>query len=177
MVYPLNIKAFLESACSHLNPPRNPSNRRLLHLHQIQSTSEMESATPSKRAKTAAGVATPQKMGKAAALADQFLTPEKPTPKVAAAAAAAEQIWTPEKPEQPSAAERRARSSGGVAFSVKGVRRAALELRRRSERGAASPAAAAAAAEDELEAVERQLGVGPAPVRSPVKRRAKLPER
>lgn len=113
-------------------------------------------------------------MGKAAALADQFLTPEKPTPKVAAAA---EQIWTPEKPEQPSAAERRARSSGGVAFSVKGVRRAALELRRRSERGAASPAAAAAAAEDELEAVERQLGVGPAPVRSPVKRRAKLPER
>lgn len=171
MVYPLNIKAFLESACSHLNPPRNPSNRRLLHLHQIQSTSEMESATPSKRAKTAAGVATPQKMGKAAALADQFLTPEKPTPKVAAAA---EQIWTPEKPEQPSAAERRARSSGGVAFSVKGVRRAALELRRRSERGAASPAAAA---EDELEAVERQLGVGPAPVRSPVKRRAKLPER
>lgn len=95
-------------------------------------------------------------------------------PKVAAAAAAAEQIWTPEKPKQPSAAERRARSSGGVAFSVKGVRRAALELRRRSERGAASPAAAA---EDELEAVERQLGVGPAPVRSPVKRRAKLPER
>lgn len=138
MVYPLNIKAFLESACSHLNPPRNPSNRRLLHLHQIQSTSEMESATPSKRAKTAAGVATPQKMGKAAAaaaLADQFLTPEKPMPKVAAAAAAAEQIWTPEKPKQPSAAERRARSSGGVAFSVKGVRRAALELRRRSERG------------------------------------------
>ncbi|EAY93202.1 hypothetical protein OsI_15007 [Oryza sativa Indica Group] len=136
----------------------------------------MESATPSKRAKTAAGVATPQKMGKAAAaaaLADQFLTPEKPMPKVAAAAAAAEQIWTPEKPKQPSAAERRARSSGGVAFSVKGVRRAALELRRRSERGAASPAAAA---EDELEAVERQLGVGPAPVRSPVKRRAKLPE-
>lgn len=117
-------------------------------------------------------------MGKAAAaaaaLADQFLTPEKPTPKVAAAAAAAaEQIWTPEKPEQPSAAARRARSSGGVAFSVKGVRRAALELRRRSESGAASPAAA----EDELEAVERQLGVGPAPVRSPVKRRAKLPER
>uniref|UniRef100_A0A0E0DAY9 CDT1 Geminin-binding domain-containing protein n=1 Tax=Oryza meridionalis TaxID=40149 RepID=A0A0E0DAY9_9ORYZ len=135
----------------------------------------MESATPSKRAKTAAGVATLQKMGKAAAaaaLADQFLTPEKPTPKVAAAAAA-EQIWTPEKPEQPSAAARRARSSGGVAFSVKGVRRAALELRRRSVRGAASPAAAA---EDELEAVERQLVVGPASVRSPVKRRAKLPE-
>ncbi|KAF0892422.1 hypothetical protein E2562_015484 [Oryza meyeriana var. granulata] len=82
----------------------------------------MDSGMPPKRAKTApAGAATPQKMGKAAALGDQILTPEKPTQKVvaAAAAAAADQIWTPEKAEQPSAAQR-ARTSGGVAFSVKG---------------------------------------------------------
>uniref|UniRef100_A0A0E0KMY3 CDT1 Geminin-binding domain-containing protein n=1 Tax=Oryza punctata TaxID=4537 RepID=A0A0E0KMY3_ORYPU len=141
----------------------------------------MESATPSKKmGKPAAALAdqllTPEKPARkvaaaAATVAEQIWTPEKPTRKVAAAAVA-EQIWTPEKPEQPSAAARRARSSGGVAFSVKGVRRAALELRRRSESGAASPAAE----EDELEAVERQLGVGPAPVRSPVKRKAKLPE-
>lgn len=58
-------------------------------------------------------------MGKAAAaLADQFLTPEKPTRKVAAAAG---HIWTPDRPEQPSAAVRKAHgSSGGVVFSVKG---------------------------------------------------------
>uniref|UniRef100_A0A0D9ZGQ9 Uncharacterized protein n=1 Tax=Oryza glumipatula TaxID=40148 RepID=A0A0D9ZGQ9_9ORYZ len=106
-------------------------------------------------------------MGKAAAaLADQFLTPEKPTRKVAAAAG---HIWTPDRPEQPSAAVRKAHgSSGGVA----GVRRAALELRQWSERGAAS----LAPDEDELEAVERQLDVGPTSVRSPVKRKAKLPE-
>ncbi|EAZ10822.1 hypothetical protein OsJ_00658 [Oryza sativa Japonica Group] len=54
----------------------------------------------------------------------------------------------------------------------RGVRRAALELRQWSERGAAS----LAPDEDELEAVERQLDVGPTSVRSPVKRKAKLPE-
>uniref|UniRef100_A0A0E0ERV0 ABC transporter family G domain-containing protein n=1 Tax=Oryza meridionalis TaxID=40149 RepID=A0A0E0ERV0_9ORYZ len=46
-------------------------------------------------------------------------------------------------------------SSVGVAFSVKGVWRAALELRRRSERGAAS----SAADEDELEAVDDRCSV------------------
>uniref|UniRef100_A0A0D9W2G9 CDT1 Geminin-binding domain-containing protein n=1 Tax=Leersia perrieri TaxID=77586 RepID=A0A0D9W2G9_9ORYZ len=130
------------------------------------STSEMDSSMQ------ASAAVTPQKKRKAAALVDQISTPVKPTQKVVAAAAA-EQIWTPEKPEQPSAARKRARASGGVAFSVTGVRRAALEMRR----VVAAPAAAAAAGEeDELEAVARQLGVAPAPVRSPVKRKAKLPE-
>ncbi|KAL6619562.1 hypothetical protein ACP70R_034701 [Stipagrostis hirtigluma subsp. patula] len=121
-------------------------------------------ATPSKRAKTTAA-ATPQKLRKAS-VADQLLTPEKHGQKAAAAAPAAEQICTPDKPEQPP----RARSRS-VAFSVKGIRQAALGLRR--------PAAPAGTAEeDELESVERELGVGAGAGRSPVKRKAevKLPE-
>ncbi|OEL34346.1 CDT1-like protein a, chloroplastic [Dichanthelium oligosanthes] len=124
---------------------------------------EMHAAPPSKKAKTTAE-ASPQKLGKAAALADQILTPEKPAKKTVAAAAVAEQILTPEKPEERSRARGRS-----VAFSVKEIRRAALGLRR--------PAAQAeAAAVDELESVERELGVGAG--RSPVKRKAevKLPE-
>ncbi|WVZ82486.1 hypothetical protein U9M48_029743 [Paspalum notatum var. saurae] len=59
-----------------------------------------------------------------------------------------------------------------VAFSVVGVRRAALGLRRPAAQ------AEAAAAEDELESVERELGVGAGDGRSLVRRRAevKLPE-
>ncbi|KAL6624519.1 hypothetical protein ACP70R_031840 [Stipagrostis hirtigluma subsp. patula] len=124
----------------------------------------MDAATPSKRAKTTAA-ATPQKLRKAS-VADQLLTPEKHGQKAAAAAPAAEQICTPDKPEQPP----RARSRS-VAFSVKGIRQAALGLRR--------PAAPAGTAEeDELESVERELGVGAGAGRSPVKRKAevKLPE-
>ncbi|KAL6864886.1 hypothetical protein ACP4OV_016037 [Aristida adscensionis] len=129
----------------------------------------MDAAMPSKRARTsaAADAATPQKPGKAPA-ADQLMTPERRVQKVAAAAAAAaEQICTPDKPEQPPRARGRS-----VAFSVKGVRRAALGLRR----PAAAPAGAAG--EDELESVERELGVGAGAGRSPVKRKAevKLPE-
>ncbi|KAF8653127.1 hypothetical protein HU200_062571 [Digitaria exilis] len=124
--------------------------------------------TPSKKAKTSATAgATPQKPWKAAP-ADQILTPEKLTQRVTAAAAAADQIWTPEKPEE------RPRARGrSVAFSVKGVRRAALELRR-PEKGT-QPAAEEA---DELESVERELGVGAGASQSPVKRKVeiKLPE-
>ncbi|KAF8693462.1 hypothetical protein HU200_038859 [Digitaria exilis] len=128
----------------------------------------MDAATPSKKAKTSATAgATPQKPWKAAP-ADQILTPEKLTQRVTAAAAAADQIWTPEKPE-----ERPRARSRSVAFSVKGVRRAALELRR-PEKGT-QPAAEEA---DELESVKRELGVGAGASQSPVKRKAeiKLPE-
>ncbi|RCV06860.1 hypothetical protein SETIT_1G197200v2 [Setaria italica] len=131
---------------------------------------ETDSASPSKKAKTSAAAAgaTPQKPWKAAP-ADQILTPEKLAQRVtAAAAAAAEQIWTPEKPEE------RPRARGrSVALSVKEVRRAALALRR-PEKG--TPAAAEEA--DELESIERELGVGAGASQSPVKRKAevKLPE-
>ncbi|TVU28359.1 hypothetical protein EJB05_19875 [Eragrostis curvula] len=126
----------------------------------------MDAATPSKRAKTAAFAAgTPEKLRKAA-LADQILTPEKPAQ--GPATAAAEQIWTPEKPEQRPTTRGRS-----VAFSVKGVRRAALGLRRPEKEPAE-----AAAKEDELESLEKELGVGAGAVRSPVKRKpeVKLPE-
>jgi chromatin licensing and DNA replication factor 1 len=129
---------------------------------------EMDAGTPSKKAKTSAAAgATPQKPWKAAP-ADQILTPEKLAPRVTVAAAA-EQIWTPEKPEEMP----RARSRS-VAFSVKEVRRAALGLRR-PEKG--TPAAAEEA--DELESLERELGVGAGASQSPVKRKAevKLPGR
>ncbi|RLM79249.1 CDT1-like protein a, chloroplastic [Panicum miliaceum] len=128
---------------------------------------EMDAGTPSKKAKTSAAAgATPQKPWKAAP-GDQILTPEKLAPRVTVAAAA-EQIWTPEKPEEMP----RARSRS-VAFSVKEVRRAALGLRRQ-EKG--TPAAAEEA--DELESLERELGVGAGASQSPVKRKAevKLPE-
>lgn len=129
---------------------------------------EMDAATPSKKAKTSAAAgATPQKPWKAAP-ADQILTPEKLTQRVTAAAAV-DQIWTPEKPEE------RPRARGrSVAFSVKEVRRAALGLRR-PEKGT-QPAAEEA---DELESVERELGVGAGASQSPVKRKPeiKLPER
>jgi len=124
---------------------------------------EMDAGTPSKKAKTSAAAgATPQKPWKA----DQILTPEKLTPKVTAAA---EQIWTPEKPE-----ERPTVRGRSVAFSVKEVRRAALGLRR-PEKGTR----AAAEEADELESLERELGVGAGAGQSPVKRKAevKLPER
>ncbi|RLM73913.1 CDT1-like protein a, chloroplastic [Panicum miliaceum] len=126
---------------------------------------DTDAATPSKKLKTsAASGGTPQKLRMDGPVADEVLTPEKPTQRVTAAAAAAEQIWTPEKPEERPRA--RARS---VAFSVKEVRRAALGLRR-PEMGA--PVA------DELESVERELGVGAGACWSPVKRKAdvKLPE-
>ncbi|XP_062183823.1 CDT1-like protein a, chloroplastic [Phragmites australis] len=128
----------------------------------------MDAATPSKKSKTSAAAATPQKLRKSAALADQILTPEKPTRQVLAAASASEQIWTPEKSEQ----QPRARSRS-VAFSVKEVRRAALGLRR-PEKVSAAPAEE----EDELVSVARELGVGTGAGRSPVKRKAevKLPE-
>ena len=130
---------------------------------------EMDAGTPSKKAKTSAAAgATPQKPWKASP-ADQILTPEKLTQRVTAAAPAAEQIWTPEKPEE------RPRVRGrSVAFSVKEVRRAALELRR-PDKG--TPAAAEEA--DELESLERELGVGAGAGQSHVKRKAevKLPER
>ncbi|WVZ64405.1 hypothetical protein U9M48_013918 [Paspalum notatum var. saurae] len=125
---------------------------------------EKDAAPPCKKARTTAPAPAPHGLGKVAALADQVWTPEKQT-KAAAVLAADQQILTPEKPEGPSA---RGRS---VAFSVKGVRRAALGLRR--------PAAQAeAAVEDELESVEGELGVGAGAGRSPVKRRpeVKLPE-
>jgi chromatin licensing and DNA replication factor 1 len=125
----------------------------------------MDAATPSKRAKTAAfAAATPVKLRKAA-LSDQVVTPEKPAQKMAAAA---EQIWTPEKPEPRPTARGR-----NVAFSVKGVRRAALGLRR-PEKGPEE----AAAKEDELESLEKELGVATRAGRSLVKRKAevKLPE-
>jgi chromatin licensing and DNA replication factor 1 len=132
---------------------------------------EMDSASPSKKAKTsaAAAVATPQKPWKAAP-ADKILTPDKLAQRgTAAAAAAAEQIWTPEKPEERPMARGRS-----VAFSVKEVRRAALGLRR-PEKGAQTPAEEP----DELESVERELGVGAGASQSPVKRKpeVKLPER
>uniref|UniRef100_A0A0A9HKF3 CDT1 Geminin-binding domain-containing protein n=1 Tax=Arundo donax TaxID=35708 RepID=A0A0A9HKF3_ARUDO len=126
----------------------------------------MDASTPSKRANTTPAAATPQKLRKAA-LADHILTPEKPAQKVAAQAQApaAEQIWTPEKSEQ----QPRLRSRS-VAFSVKEVRRAALGLRR--------PGSGPPAEVDELECVERELGVGAGAGRSPVKGKAeiKLPE-
>ncbi|CAL4887265.1 unnamed protein product [Urochloa decumbens] len=130
---------------------------------------EMDAASPSKKAKTsaAAGGATPQKPWKAAP-PDQILTPDKLTSQ-RVTAAAAEQIWTPEKPEE------RPRARGrSVAFSVKEVRRAALGLRRPEKE---TPAAAAEEA-DELESVERELGVGAGASQSPVKRKpeVKLPE-
>lgn len=131
----------------------------------------MDATPPSKKAKTTTAAAPPpHKLREAAALADEVRTPEKPAKKLApspAPATAAEQIPTPEKPEEMPRA--RCRS---VAFSVKEIRRAALGLRR--------PAAQAeAAVEDELESVERELGVGAGASRSPVKRKAevKLPER
>ncbi|CAO2039260.1 unnamed protein product [Urochloa humidicola] len=130
----------------------------------------MDAATPSKKARTSetAGGATPQKPWKATP-PDQILTPDKLTQRVTAAAAA-EQIWTPEKPED------RPRARGrSVAFSVKEVRRAALELRRPEKE---TPAPAAVEEADELESVERELGVGAGASQSPVKRKAevKLPE-
>ncbi|CAO2046206.1 unnamed protein product [Urochloa humidicola] len=130
----------------------------------------MDAATPSKKARTSetAGGATPQKPWKATP-PDQILTPDKLTQRVTAAAAA-EQIWTPEKPEE------RPRARGrSVAFSVKEVRRAALELRRPEKE---TPAPAAVEEADELESVERELGVGAGASQSPVKRKAevKLPE-
>ncbi|CAN6232087.1 unnamed protein product [Urochloa humidicola] len=130
----------------------------------------MDAATPSKKARTSetAGGATPQKPWKATP-PDQILTPDKLTQRVTAAAAA-EQIWTPEKPEE------RPRARGrSVAFSVKEVRRAALELRRPEKE---TPAPAAVEEADELESVERELGVCAGASQSPVKRKAevKLPE-
>jgi chromatin licensing and DNA replication factor 1 len=133
----------------------------------------MDATPPSKKAKTTTAAAPPpHKLREAAALADEVRTPEKPAKKLAlspapATATAAEQIPTPEKPEEMPRARGRS-----VAFSVKEIRRAALGLRR--------PAAQAeAAVEDELESVERELGVGAGASRSPVKRKAevKLPER
>jgi chromatin licensing and DNA replication factor 1 len=129
----------------------------------------MDAATPSKRAKTVAFAAgMPEKLRKAA-LPDQIVTPEKPAQKIAAAAAAAEQIWTPEKPKP-----RRTAHGRNVAFSVKGVRRAALGLRPQ-EKGPAEPAGK----EDDLESLEKELGVGTRAGRCPVKRKAevKLPDR
>ncbi|CAD6340255.1 unnamed protein product [Miscanthus lutarioriparius] len=129
----------------------------------------MVTTPPSKKAKTTRAAAPPHKLREAAALADEVRTPEKPAKKLAPAAAtvtAAEQIPTPEKLEEMPRARGRS-----VAFSVKEIRRAALGLRR--------PAAQAeAAVEDELESVERELGVGAGSSRSPVKRKAevKLPE-
>ncbi|KAJ1258027.1 hypothetical protein BS78_10G042300 [Paspalum vaginatum] len=123
---------------------------------------EKDAAPPSKKARTTPA---PQRLRKAAGQSDQVRTPEKPAKK-AAAAAVAEQILTPEKPEEGPRARGR-----NVAFSVVGVRRAAFGLRR--------PAAQAeSAAEDELESVERELGVGAGDGRSPVRRRVevKLPE-
>ncbi|XP_066372418.1 CDT1-like protein a, chloroplastic [Miscanthus floridulus] len=126
----------------------------------------MDATRPSKKAKTTTAAAPPpHKLRESASLADEVRTPEKPANKLAMATAA-EQIPTPEKPEEmPRACGR------SVAFSVKEIRRAALGLRR--------PAAQAeAAVEDELESVERELGVGAGSSRSPVKRKAevKLPE-
>jgi chromatin licensing and DNA replication factor 1 len=108
---------------------------------------------------------TPLKLRKAA-LADQAVTPEKPAQKMAAAA---EQILIPEKPEPRPTARGR-----NVAFSVKGVRRAAPGMRR-PEKGPGE----AAAKEDELESLGKELGVGTRAGRNPVKRKAqvKLPER
>ncbi|GJN22146.1 hypothetical protein PR202_gb09685 [Eleusine coracana subsp. coracana] len=128
----------------------------------------MDAATPSKRAKTSAFAAgTPEKSRKAG-LVDQVMTPEKPAQNLAPAPSATEQIWTPEKPEQRPTARGR-----NVAFSVKGVRRAALGLRRPEKGPAEAPAK-----EDELESLEKELGVGSGSGRSPVKRKAevKLPE-
>lgn len=128
----------------------------------------MDAATPSKRAKTASfAAATPEKPRKGT-LANQAMTPEKSAQNLVAASAS-EQIWTPEKPEQRPTARGR-----NVAFSVKGVRRAALGLRRPEKEPAE-----AAAKEDELESLEKVLGVGTGSGRSPVKRKAevKLPER
>ncbi|RLM65098.1 CDT1-like protein a, chloroplastic [Panicum miliaceum] len=124
---------------------------------------DTDAATPSKKLKTSAtSSGTPQKLRMAGPVADEVLTPEKPTQRVTAAAA--EQIWTPEKPDERPRA--RARS---VAFFVKEVRRTALGLRR-PEMGAT--------AADELESVVRELGVGAGACRSPVKQKAdlKLPE-
>ncbi|KAL5201527.1 hypothetical protein ABZP36_035881 [Zizania latifolia] len=83
--------------------------------------------------------------------------PEKPTQK-AAAATTTEQIWTPDKPEQPSTAWR--------------ARSRLCCLRQGDQEGSAC---AAASEEDELEAVEREVGVFAPSIRSLVKRRAKLP--
>ncbi|GJN36221.1 hypothetical protein PR202_gb25061 [Eleusine coracana subsp. coracana] len=96
--------------------------------------------------------------------ADQVMTPEKPAQNLAAD----EQILTPEKPEQRSTSRGR-----NVAFSVKGVRRALVGLQR-PEKGTEE----AAEKEDELESLEKELGVGTGAGRSPVKRKAqvKLPE-
>jgi chromatin licensing and DNA replication factor 1 len=119
----------------------------------------MDAVTPSKRSKTAAFAAgMPEKLRKAA-LADQIVTPEKPAQNIAAAAAAAEQIWTPEKPEPQRTARGR-----NVAFSVKGVRRAALGLRPPEPAGK----------EDDLESLEKELGVGTRAGRSAVKRKAEV---
>lgn len=127
----------------------------------------MDATAPSKKAKMTTAAAPPHKLREAAALADEVRTPEKKPAKKLAPALASEQIPTPEKPEEMPRARGRS-----VAFSVKGIRQAALGPRR--------PAAQAeAAAEDELESVERELGVGAGASRSPVKRKAevKLPER
>ncbi|AQL02121.1 CDT1-like protein a chloroplastic [Zea mays] len=124
----------------------------------------MDATPPSKKAKTTAAPP-PRKLREAAALADEVRTPDKAAKKMTPAAAF-EQIPTPEKPEEMPRARGRS-----VAFSVKEIRRAALGLRR--------PAAQAeAAVEDDLESVERELGVGAGAGRSPVKRKAevKLPE-
>ncbi|KAK3140864.1 hypothetical protein QOZ80_5AG0406860 [Eleusine coracana subsp. coracana] len=94
------------------------------------------------------------------------MTPEKPAQNLTAD----EQILTPEKPEQRSTSRGR-----NVAFSVKGVRRALVGLQRPEK----EPAEAEAAAKvDELESLEKELGVGTGAGRSPVKRKAqvKLPE-
>ncbi|KAJ1270209.1 hypothetical protein BS78_06G036300 [Paspalum vaginatum] len=126
---------------------------------------EMDAASPSKKAKSSASAsATPQKLRKAS-LTDQILTPEKATQR---AAAAAEQICTPEKQQ-----ERPTSRGRSVAFSVKEVRRAALGLRR-TEKGTPGTAEQT----DELESVERELGVGAGADRSPVKRKPEvlLPE-
>lgn len=138
--------------------PRHRSRLRPLKI-------EMDATPPSKKAKTTAAPP-PRKLREAAALADEVRTPDKAAKKMTPAAAF-EQIPTPEKPEEMPRARGRS-----VAFSVKEIRRAALGLRR--------PAAQAeAAVEDDLESVERELGVGAGAGRSPVKRKAevKLPER
>ncbi|CAM0908372.1 unnamed protein product [Alopecurus aequalis] len=132
----------------------------------------MDAATPSKRARTtpaaatASIAATPQKLNKAAS----FATPEKPAHK---ASAAADLACTPDKTEERPLL-RRAAGKGAVALSVKDVRRAALGLRR-PDRGRV---AQHEEEEDALESVARELGVGAAAGRSPVKRRpeVKLPE-
>ncbi|TVU17439.1 hypothetical protein EJB05_33476 [Eragrostis curvula] len=94
--------------------------------------------------------ATPSERAKTAA-------PEKPRK-----AALTDQVLTPEKPEQRPTA----RCGLHVAFSVKGIRR--------PEKGPAE----AAGKEDELESLEKEIGVGAGAVRSPVMSQAhvRLPE-